>query len=131
MFELTTQEENLISELFAEISQITIDLLQEGCFTNDFCQVNAFDILESFFEGREKERGTLFRSSILQVNVDNNYIKIEGNMDKHSINFLEQALNKQIEFFEKHIPNALEGFIEKQKNCSNKALQGNQKVIGI
>lgn len=119
MFELTTQEKNTINDFITELSELAIILMKEGVWTSDPCEINIFDIIEKYLEGQEKNRGTLFRSSILQVSNESEKIVIQGNIDDTSLEFLTNLVNQQIEFITKNFPASIESFNKKQQEASS------------
>lgn len=111
IFEFTTQEESEIKEVLTQLSEITCVLLAEGVKTDEVPSVNVFDIIHHILENYEKGRGDEMRFAVCGAIESNGVVKIFGNLDyisPKSINFLEELLTNQIEFFKKNIPAMLD-----------------------
>jgi hypothetical protein len=125
MFEFTTQEETIITEVLMELTLLTIELLQSGVTTDETPNVNVFDIIYHVLEGDEDGRGKAMKFAITGVYEQDGRLALKtNNMHENSINFLEGILNKQLEFYQKEVPNAFESLVK-----DNIHLIGNPKDI--
>lgn len=113
-FKLTTQEKNTISDVFDELSKISLTLLAEGVKTDEMPQMQMFDIIYYILENAEEGRGKEMRFSITNLVSNGNKIEvIENNLELETRQFFENLIVKQLDFFEKNIPQALNYFLQK------------------
>ena len=122
MFEFTTQEEIIVTEVLTELTLLTVELLQSGVTTDETPSVNVFDIIYHVLEGNEEGRGKAMKFAITGVSEQTGRIALKtNNMNENSINFLEGVLNKQLEFYKKEVPNAFENLVKDNIDLLGKA----------
>lgn len=113
-FELTTQEKNTISNVFDELAEISLILLAEGVKADNLPQMQTFDVVYHILENIEKDRGKQMNFCIIGIGYNTGKIEIQhNNMEEETKIFLENLITKQLEFFEKYTPKALEIFTSK------------------
>ena len=107
-FEFTKQEEISIDECICEISEVIWEFIASGISGEVEKQVTIFDIISQILGD---ERSKPFHFAITGVKEIDGKIVLqtnEGSIAKSSVSFLENILQKQIEYFEANLPQALE-----------------------
>lgn len=116
LFEFTKQEENDISEVICELSQIICEFIANGVSGEQEKFVTVFDII---FEMIGQERASMLHFALLGVVEIDGMIKIQTNensISRNAIEFLEGLLQNQLEYFQKNIPIAIQEMQNLHKN---------------
>ena len=107
LFEFTTQEENDIKEVIAEVSQIMCTLVSEGVSSAEGSNITTLDLIKNiigFERGRELD---FLRVSVVESNGRITIHPQNGEISKKSVTFLESVITAQLEYFEREIPKAV------------------------
>lgn len=106
-FEFTKQEEISIDECICEISEVIWEFIASGIKGEVEKQVTIFDIISQILG---VERSKPFHFAITGVKEIDGKVVLqtnEGSIAQNSVAFLENLLQKQIEYFEENLPQAL------------------------
>lgn len=107
-FEFTKQEEISIDECICEISEVIWEFIASGISGEVEKQVTILDIISQILGD---DRSKPFHFAITGVKEVDGRIFLqtnEGSISQNSVAFLENLLQKQIEYFEENLPQAFE-----------------------
>ncbi len=107
-FEFTKQEEINIEEVVSEISKVVWEFVASGIKGNVERQVTILDIISQMIGN---QRSTLLHFAITGITKIDGTVKLqtnEGSIAQTSVDFLENLLQKQVEYFEANLPQAFE-----------------------
>lgn len=107
-FEFTKQEEISIDECICEISEVIWEFIASGIKGDVEKQVTILDVISQILGD---DRSKPFHFAITGVKEVDGRIFLqtnEGSISQNSVAFLENLLQKQIEYFEANLPQAFE-----------------------
>ena len=116
-FEFTKQEEISIDECICEISEVIWEFIATGVSGEVETQVTILDIISQILGD---DRSKPFHFAITGVKEVDGRIFLQTNEDsisRNSVQFLENLLQRQIEYFEANLPHALELRIKARQFC--------------
>jgi hypothetical protein len=105
-FEFTKQEEISIDECICEISEVIWQCVASGISGTVEKHVTTLDIISQILG---EERSKSFHFAIIGVEKIEGRVVLEineGAISQNSVSFLENLLQKQVEYFEKNLPQA-------------------------